>query len=129
MNAVLPTKGGKDWMGFKQIFWRHVGLPRRQPYPRRSDNQEYGEEEERGQETDAVELALRQVAASDEDDVLAAGLGCYDGKVAAGEQKRERHERYRDAAAPPHVEEYAEQRENLRGLADEQVMNRHIDDD
>ena len=59
--------------------------------PRRSDNQKHHETENCGQQAKPVELTLSQVAAPDEDDVLASALRGDRREVAAGKEQSERH--------------------------------------
>ena len=65
--------------------------PGQEQYPRGPDHQEHGQEEESGQQAHAVEFALCEVTAADEDDVLASALWRNYREVAAGEEQRERH--------------------------------------
>jgi hypothetical protein len=57
--------------------------------------------EPRGQQAEPVELALSQVVAADEDDVLAATLRRDGREVAAGEQQGKRHQRCSAVSLPP----------------------------
>ena len=81
------------------------------------------------EQPEPVELGLREIAAADEDDVLAAALRRDHREVAAREQQRERHQRRGDAAADAHVEEDAQQGEHLRRLAHEHVVDRDVEHD
>src|SRR5881397_2095936 len=94
--------------------------------PRGAQQQEDEETEARGQRPQLVQLALRQVAAAHEDDVLAAPLRSDRREVAAREQQRERHQRRRHSRPQPHVDEHPEERQHLRRLADEQVVHQHV---
>jgi hypothetical protein len=69
-------------------------------HPRRTDQQVHGQEGEGGESAELVELALRQIAARREDDVLAPALRGDHGEVAAREEQAEGHERQRH---PPFV--------------------------
>src|SRR5262245_27640057 len=73
--------------------------------PWRAYRQVHDEEHERDEEPELVELALREVAARREDDVLTTALRRDHREVAAREEQGERHQRQRHAAARPDVEE------------------------
>ena len=81
----------------------------------------------RGERPQPVQLALRQVAAADEDDVLASALRGDRREVAAREEQRERHQRRRHPRAQPDLHEHPEERQDLRRLADEEVVHQHVE--
>jgi hypothetical protein len=90
--------------------------------PRRPDHEEHKNAERRREETQTVKFALGQIAAGDKNDILAATLRRDRGEIAARKEERESHKRRWHPSTNPDVEEYAEQSQDLRGLADEQVM-------
>src|SRR5262249_21500898 len=72
--------------------------------PGGSNDQEYGEEEERHEQPEPVKFGLSEIIASHKDDILAAALRRDHGKIAAREQQGESHQRRRHAPADAYVE-------------------------
>src|SRR5437868_237114 len=66
--------------------------PHDEVHPRRTNHQVDGQERERDKCAEFVELALRQIAARREDDVLAPALRRDHREVAAREKQTERHQ-------------------------------------
>src|SRR5262249_11716476 len=77
--------------------------------PRRSDDQKHGKEEQCHEQAEPIKFRLLEVAAADEDDVLAATLGRNDREVTAGKQQGKRHQRRGHAPPDADVKKNAEQ--------------------
>src|SRR4029077_6465238 len=98
-------------------------------HPRRPDQQVHRQERESDDEAQLVEFALREVAARREDDVLASALRSDHREITAREKQAEGHQRHGHPAAHADIEENAEQRQHLRGLANEEVVDEDVEDD
>ena len=72
-------------------FLLNAASPRDEKQPRCSDHQEYEQTEHRGQQSKSVEFTLSEVAAPDEDDILAPSLRSDRREVAAGKEQGKSH--------------------------------------
>src|SRR5262245_11395524 len=98
-----------------------------QKQPGRSQHQEHKQAKPCGQKAEPVKLALGQVVAADEDNVLAASLRSDGREVAAGEQQRKRHQRCGNTGAHGDVEEHTKERKDVRRLAYEHIVHQHVE--
>ena len=79
--------------------------------------------------TEPVQLALRQIAAAGEEKVRARSLRRDPGKEVGGEQQQEGEQRRRHAEPDADVEEHTEERQQVRRLTDEQIVEQDVGDD
>ena len=87
---------------------------RYQEDPPSPNHHEDTQKEERRKQAETIELALREVAAANENDILASPLGRDHRKVTAGEEQRERHQRCGYTPSNADVQKYPQQGKHLR---------------